>query len=100
MNSDKDFVKDYLVRISKIIKNRNMTKTAFCNAMGLSRNTFINWKKQNCLPNAITLMKISEYLNVSIDYLITGKSVNNKDELSLSSFRMGYKAAQKEIIDF
>lgn len=63
----------FLSNIEELLEERNITKVDFCNAVELSRNTFINWKKQNCLPTTVTFIKIANYFNVSPEWLITGE---------------------------
>lgn len=43
-----------------------------CSALGLSTATATSWKKGSS-PNGETLLKLSDYFNVSVDYLLTGK---------------------------
>ena len=46
-----------------------------CSNLGLSTATATSWKKGSS-PNGETLLKLSQYFNVSTDYLLTGKEYN------------------------
>ena len=54
--------------------------------VGISAQVISNWKSRNSIPKADDLYKISKFLNVSMEYLLTGKDFENKladDELEL-----------------
>lgn len=38
--------------------------------IGISSGIITKWKTENTLPNGETLIKIADYFNVSIDYLL------------------------------
>lgn len=71
--------------------------------VGLSSANTGYWKKGQ-LPKGDALLKISEYLNVSVDLLLTGKYVNDisDDESKLIDFYRSVpdKAKYKVLCDF
>lgn len=40
---------------------------------GISQTTFSNWKSGRSVPKREIMLKLADYFNVSIDYLMTGK---------------------------
>lgn len=60
-------------RLMKILENRDRTKTksGLANYLGLSQSMITKWKKTP--PNIIYIEKICKYLDVSIEWFITGK---------------------------
>ena len=44
--------------------------------INVSQSSGTEWKKNDTLPNGKILMKISEKLNISVDYLLFGKEEN------------------------
>ena len=62
----------FLSNVETLVDERDMSKQAFCDTLGFSRSSFINWKKQNSLPNADTVIKIANFFNVDPKWLITG----------------------------
>jgi transcriptional regulator with XRE-family HTH domain len=53
--------------------------------------TLSNWKNQGQGPNAYTLYKVSVFLGVSVDYLLTGKDssgLTGEERQLLVSFRL------------
>lgn len=60
-------------RIFILLKEQNKTQTALANASGIRVATVSAWKAQNTDPSANLLAKIAGFLDVSVDYLCTGK---------------------------
>lgn len=72
-----------LDNIKKIAKQRKISLTQIIKEYNFGQNYFVNWKKQNSLPDLEKLIKISEYLNVSVDELIYGPK-EKANEINLS----------------
>lgn len=56
---------------------------------GLVKNTMYNWKHRGNIPNGEVLLKLSEYLDVSVDYLLCNDKycVNEEERLLLNEYR-------------
>ena len=67
-----DSIDLFLCNVEFLVKERNISKQAFCDELGFSRSSFVNWKKQRSIPNAETVIKIADYFRVSPKWLITG----------------------------
>lgn len=52
--------------------------------LGIGKSTISMWKKQNSIPNAVTLMQLAEYFNVAPAYL-AGNPMAKNPLYSLSS---------------
>lgn len=61
-------------RIVNLIELKNIKKQDFYKSIGITRQNLSKWKKGS-LPSIDTLYKIKLYLNVSFDYLLTGKDI-------------------------
>lgn len=59
--------------ISKVRKKAGLSQAAFGQLFGAAQNTVCNWENGKREPDFDVLKQISEYFNVSIDYLL-GKS--------------------------
>lgn len=59
-----------LEKVKELCKGKSIAISTFERDMGLSKGAVYKWKK--CSPNMETLIKISKYFSVPIDYL-TGK---------------------------
>ena len=81
-----------LDRISSLLNSKGKKQKDLTDFLGLTKNTYSNWKSGNNTSYMKYLPQIAEYLNVSIDYLL-GKE---NSPLSLDS---GLSAEQREIIN-
>lgn len=63
----------------KLLKRRGITAYRFCKDTGVSTSTISTWKKKNSKIGMDLAETISNYFGVSIDYLMTGKEENKKE---------------------
>ncbi len=57
-------------RFAKICAENNCTPGKVAKELGINRSTLSMWKTRGVLPNAITIMSISNYFNISPAYLM------------------------------
>lgn len=57
---------------ARLRDKKHVTDYEVAKQAGLSRSTLSEWKKGSLQPSIETLKKLSEYFNVSIDYLVNG----------------------------
>lgn len=53
--------------------------------LGLSNSSFSDWKRGKASPSLNAVIKIAEYFDVSIDYLVYGVEFSSKAKLEFSS---------------
>lgn len=63
-------------------RKKNITLTEMVRALELSTSMPTNWKR-GIIPNGETLIKLADYLDVSIDYLL-GRDAPNASKLPYS----------------
>lgn len=90
-------------RLKKICTEQNTTVTRMLREIGLSSANTGYWKKGQ-LPKGDALIKISEYLGVSIDFLLTGEyfiGLDDDENNLLALYRsVPEKARYKVLCDF
>lgn len=59
-------------RLEECMKKANITNTEITKALNLNKNAIGNYKNGQ-IPNATILFEISNFLRISMDYLLTGK---------------------------
>ena len=75
---------DFYMNLSVLINQRGLSRNKFLKDLGLSKSSMGNWETRNNIPNGETLLKLSEYLHVSIDELLGNKQyMYTKDEQNL-----------------
>lgn len=82
---------DIMDRIMERLKEINRTQADICNYIGINYSVFTTWKKRGTEPPTKYLVKICEFLNVSVNYLLTGEekleTSTGKEQEMLNLFR-------------
>lgn len=60
-------------RIFSILASKKLSQKDFSSYIEVNEKTVSAWKKNNSLPPADKLSKISDFLEISLELLITGK---------------------------
>ena len=69
----------------KLLKEKGVKTADVCRATGIVSSTFSDWKKGKSAPKQDKLMKIANYFNVSLEYLMTGKESDTNAEPALTA---------------
>lgn len=67
-----------LDRVKILCKEKGISQGKMEKEMGISNGASSKWKTSS--PSMEILQKLSEYFNVSVDYLMTGKDKSNSNE--------------------
>lgn len=75
--------KDMVFRIDSVLKKRNLKRKAVADAVGISLQPFTSWANRGSIPGADIAYHIAEYLNVSVEWLLTGKENTPPETVNL-----------------
>lgn len=70
-----------------ILQSRHITAYQVAKGAGVSQTLLSNWKQGKSVPTGKSLQKIAAFLNVSVDYLMTGKASETTPVRTASSGR-------------
>lgn len=85
-------------RIKQLANERGISLPTLENELGFGNSTIVKWDKST--PNADKLNAVAKYFNVSMDYLLNGKSSNLTDIDNINGVYLSYaKEAQDNGID-
>ena len=93
----------FIDNFEHICKIKGLKPTPVLKECDVAPSTASNWvKNRNVIPDGKTLVKLSEYLKVSIDYLLLGAdSFLSQDETELlNTYRNLTDNGKKQVIDF
>ena len=65
-----------------LLDEKGLKNADVARATGISNMTLSDWKRGKSVPKSDKMRKIAEYLNVSVDYLMTGKDVEFTAEMA------------------
>lgn len=90
----------FVERINETLKKMEISKNKFYDDLCLANNSTTTWKKS--IPAADTTYKIARYLNVSMEWLLTGeerKEIVPKELLKFNDLSDDHKAAVLAVIN-
>lgn len=70
---------------ANLLEKKGVKTSTVASATGISNMTLSDWKNGKSTPKVDKLQKIADYFEVTVDYLISGKTDVEKNEPSLSS---------------
>ncbi|MCM1232050.1 MAG: helix-turn-helix domain-containing protein [Ruminococcus flavefaciens] len=71
--------------VLSILEKNGLTQMDLCRAIGVKSSTVTNWKTRNTDPPAKYIIPICEFLNVTPEYLLTGKEKVKNTTISHST---------------
>lgn len=80
-------------RLERLIKDKGVQQKDLAENCGISSNGISTWKVTGTLPRADIAIKIAKYLDVSVEYLITGElsGIDKNDVLAYTVSRLSAK---------
>ncbi len=75
----------FLETVLSIMNKKNISKNKILTDLKLSKSSFIDWQNRGTIPGGETLVKIADYLNCSVDYLL-GRTDNPIKTVSSNDF--------------
>lgn len=60
----------FLQRLSELIASKKITKKKMLSDLGINKNACVDWERRHNIPSGDILVKIADYFNVSVDYLL------------------------------
>lgn len=64
---------------SKLLQTYGVTPYKVSKETGVSQSTLSDWKLGKITPKSDTMKKIADYFGVTVDYLMTGKEIEEKE---------------------
>lgn len=65
------------MKLNELRKKRNLSQAKLAKELGLVRSTICQYEKGNRQPDQETLIKIADFFNVSVDYLLGRTDIEN-----------------------
>ena len=78
---------DFLKRVLEELDFLNASKADLARFLNVRKSTVYSWFERDTIPAADTALRIADFLNVSLEYLVTGeKDESKKSKIELSDF--------------
>lgn len=75
---------NFLAKLYRLMDSKKIGKNALCKELEISGNSFVNWENRKTLPSAEIIIKLSNYFDVTSDYLLGLDDVQNRKTESIS----------------
>ena len=69
------------------------------NAIGFSNSIATKWKKTSAVPDGVTLRKIADYFDVTVDYLLGRETQKATQNIELNDFQVALYDATADLND-
>lgn len=95
---------EIIERITKTLENSDKKASELCEYLGIRTSTMSTWKTRNSDPPAKYIKPIADFLDVSVNYLLTGedtptrKNITEKEDELLELYRALPQNKQYEFI--
>lgn len=86
-------------RILKVLEDRSMTQTEFAKQVGIASSTISEWKKRKTNPSVDKLLDICSVLQITPEQLLTGKGIDNENEISISNHEKRFTPQDIRLIE-
>ncbi len=86
--------------LEKVRESFNLSKKEFAEKLGITQQTYQNYKNGRAIPTEI-LLKVKQMFNISVDWILTGEggintqSENIKEKIIKNLEKMNEKSIQK-----
>jgi transcriptional regulator with XRE-family HTH domain len=75
--------KKFWARVRALLKEKGKSHKDLAAACGFQLHTFQGWMYKNLFPGVVDAYYIARSLDVSLEYLITGKIIKTKSEIEI-----------------
>ena len=85
----------FFTRLEQLCKEKGKSTTAVCAEIGIAKTTVSYWRnKSSVIPKQDVLLKIANYFNVSVDYLL-----GEEDKEKKTTDYDGLSDGEKELLE-
>lgn len=85
------------MKLKELRLKAGVTQKELANVLGVTGQTLLNWENGIYEPKIAELIKLADYFNVTVDYLIDRPTSNNEIDLVCRKLR---DIDKEEFIDF
>ncbi len=76
-------------RIFYLLKKQGKTASSLANYLNIKPSSITGWKNEGSFPSSKYIQKISEFLNVTIEYLVTGNDTSTNSNIVTAPVNTG-----------
>lgn len=85
----RNFMTKFAETLYALLSTRGIKKNQLLKELHLAKNSINHWENRDTIPNGKTLLSISKYFNVSVDFLLGNKEfyLTDNEQLLINKYR-------------
>lgn len=83
-------------KIRKLRLDSGLTQKELADILNVSQQTISQWENRSTVPDALTIISISKYFNVSSDYLLGLNVANKRHYIKQVKINRNFKKSELE----
>lgn len=87
---------DFRFRVKQLREERGLSQKALSTIMGVGQSTVAGWESTNKMPAYRVILKLADYFNVSLDYLLGRSDDPSPPKMSKEEMEYWEERANKE----
>ena len=87
---------ELVIRIDYLLKSSGLKRDNLANFIGKNKQVFTDWKNCKIIPRSDDLYNMSEFLGVSMEYLLFGEEVMPDDVAAMAAMIMTFSKDKRE----
>ena len=91
---------EFKYRLRNLRIEKNLTGEQLANAIGVKKTTISTWENGKAFPEIGTLIKLANYFDVSIDYILGRNNATSNDKTILDNLIDEQLEKAKSYIEF
>ena len=91
---------EFKYRLRNLRIEKNLTGEQLANAIGVKKTTISTWENGKAFPEIGTLIKLANYFDVSIDYILVRNNATSNDKTILDNLSDEQLEKAKSYIEF
>lgn len=91
---------EFKYRLRNLRIEKNLTGEQLANAIGVKKTTISTWENGKAFPEIGTLIKLANYFDVSIDYILGRNNATSNDKTILDNLSDEQLEKAKSYIEF
>lgn len=91
------------MKLKELRERKKITQEELAKLLKIEQNTYSNYEKEKTQPKLETLIKIADFYNVSLDYLLERKYIgglSTQEYELITMFRQLIDSEQKRVIGY
>jgi|AGTN01.2.fsa_nt_gi Predicted transcriptional regulators len=89
-----------MLRVNELRKNKGLTQKQLADHLGIDQTAISNWERGKGLPDLANLVKLANFFDISLDYLMGRDQAEKHSSADLISYAARNGLSSEDLIEF